>query len=85
MCVRCGVAVTEIIDHKIPAKEAIRQVRESGRFPYSPNAGYYIETNLQGLCAACHSAKTAEDKRHVGAWPSVLEEYDARPRKVWSF
>lgn len=32
-----------------------------------------------------NAAETAEDKRHVGAWPSVLEEYDKRPKKIWSF
>jgi 5-methylcytosine-specific restriction endonuclease McrA len=85
MCKRCGVAVTAIIDHVVPAAEAIRQVRESGRFPCSPNAGYYLESNLQGLCAKCHSAKTQEDRDHAGAWPSVLEEYDRQPKKIWSF
>jgi hypothetical protein len=85
MCKRCDVAITVIIDHTVPAAEAIRQVWESKRFPLSPNAGYYIESNLQGLCAACHSAKTAEDKAHVGDWPSVLEKEDKRPKKVWSF
>jgi hypothetical protein len=37
-CKRCGIAPSVICDHVIPAGEAIRQVKESGRFPFSPNA-----------------------------------------------
>jgi 5-methylcytosine-specific restriction endonuclease McrA len=86
MCKRCDVAPTAIVDHIVPAAEAIRQVKEDGRFgPAAPNAGYYLESNLQGLCAACHGAKTAEDKQRTEPWPSVMEAHDKLPKKVWSF
>lgn len=55
MCVRCGVAVTEIVDHIVPAAVAVMQARASGRYPYSPNAGYFFKSNLQGLCHATDS------------------------------
>jgi 5-methylcytosine-specific restriction endonuclease McrA len=85
MCKRCDVRITRIVDHKIPAAVAIQQAQESGRWLYDPNAGYYIGENLQGLCFDCHAIKTAEDKAHIGAWPSVLELYDQRKKKVYSF
>jgi 5-methylcytosine-specific restriction endonuclease McrA len=84
-CKRCGCAPSVICDHIVPAGEAIRQVRESGRFPLNPNAGFFLLSNLQGLCRSCHGIKTNEDKAHVGPWPSVLEAEDRAPKKVWSF
>ena len=83
-CARCGVAPSVICDHIVPAGEAIRQVRESGRYPYSRFAGFFLLSNLQGLCRRCHALKTNEDKAHVGPWPSVLEREDATPKKQWS-
>jgi len=85
LCKRCGIAPSVIADHIVPAGEAIRQARESGRYPYSPNAGFFLLSNLQGLCRSCHGIKTAEDKAHVGEWPSVLDAEDRAPKKVWSF
>ena len=84
-CKRCGIAPSVICDHVVPAHEAIRQVQESGRFPYSPNAGFFLLSNLQGLCRSCHGFKTSEDKQHQGPWPSVLEAEDRAPKKKWSF
>lgn len=83
-CGRCP-AVTEIIDHKVPAGVAIQQVQDSGRCPYDKYAGFYLMSNLWGLCRACHHAKTLEDMAHVGEWPSVLDVYDRAPKKVWTF
>ena len=85
VCKRCGIEPSEICDHIVPAGEAIRQVRESRRFPLSPYAGFFRMSNLQGLCRHCHAIKTNEDKAHVGEWPSVLEKEDAQPKKEWSF
>ena len=85
ICKRCGLEPSVIADHIVPAGEAIRQAQASGRYPYSPHAGFYLLSNLQGLCRSCHGIKTAEDKRHVGEWPSVLEREDAAPKKVWRF
>jgi 5-methylcytosine-specific restriction endonuclease McrA len=85
MCARCDVALSEIVDHIVPAYEAIRQAQASGNYPFDKYAGYYIPSNLQGLCRPCHGAKTVEDKRHVGAWPDVIAKQQAQPRKVWSF
>ena len=85
VCKRCGCAPSEIVDHVVPAGEAIRQVRESGRFPFDPHAGFFLLSNLQGLCRPCHGKKTVADKTHVGPWPDVLAAYDAMPKKKWSF
>ena len=48
-------------------------------------AGYYIRSNLQGLCRPCHWDKTNEDKTHVGLWPDVVAVELASPKRVWSF
>jgi len=85
MCMRCGVTVTEIVDHVVPAAIAIAQARASGRYPYSPNAGYFFKSNLQGLCRSCHWTKTNEDKMHVGEWRDVVAIEAAAPKKKWSF
>ena len=85
LCKRCGRYASEIVDHIVPAGEAIRQVQESKRFPYSKYEGFYLLSNLQGLCRSCHGFKTNEDKAHVGPWPSVLDAHDAAPRKRWTF
>ena len=83
-CARCGRAPSVIVDHIVPAGEAMRQVQESGRFPFDKSAGFYLLSNLQGLCRKCHATKTEEDKAHTGEWPSVLEKADAAPKKRWS-
>ena len=85
LCARCFVAVTELIDHVVPAGEAIRQAQESGLYPLSPYAGFYFMSNLQGLCRSCHGLKTLEDKVHVGEWPDVVRKEREQPRKVWTF
>jgi hypothetical protein len=77
--------VSEIIDHIVPAGEAIRQAQESGRFPLDKWAGFFLLINLCGLCRKCHAVKTEEDKAHIGAWPSVIEANDAAPKKRWLF
>lgn len=83
-CARCN-AVTEIIDHIVPAAIAVQEVRDSGRYPLQPWLGYYLASNLQGLCRKCHYVKTTEDKVHVGPWPSVLDAEDRAPKKKWTF
>ncbi len=85
ICKRCDLRLTEIVDHIVPASVALIQARESKRWPYDGNAGYFLLSNLQGLCRPCHGAKTVEDKQHTGDWPSVAEAYDAAHKKVWSF
>jgi 5-methylcytosine-specific restriction endonuclease McrA len=85
LCARCFVAVTELIDHVVPAGEAIRQAQVSGRYPYSKYEGFYFMSNLQGLCRSCHFIKTTEDKAHAGEWPDVVAIEAAAPKKVWSF
>lgn len=81
LCRRCQLRVSEIVDHIVPAKEAIRQVRESKRYTYDRYAGYYLRSNLQGLCRPCHGAKTVEDKAHIGEWPSVVDAEDRAPKE----
>ena len=84
-CARCGVAVTAIIDHVVPAHEAIRQARAARYSPFDPFAGYFIKSNLQGLCHKCHAIKTVEDQHHAGQWPDVVAKERAQPKKVWTF
>lgn len=84
-CARCEVSLSEIVDHIVPAPYAIEQARASGKYPYDKYAGYYLITNLQGLCRPCHGLKTNEDKAHVGPWPDIMEAEANKPRKVWSF
>lgn len=84
-CQRCDTALTELIDHIVPSGVAVQQVRESGRFPLDKNAGFYLMSNLQGLCRRCHYYKTLEDKTHSGGWPDVLAKEERTPKKVWTF
>jgi 5-methylcytosine-specific restriction endonuclease McrA len=84
-CRRCAAAIAEICDHIVPAREAIAHAQVSGRFPLDKWAGYYLETNLQGLCRPCHALKTDEDKTHTGPWPDIIAAWLLRPKKVWSF
>lgn len=85
MCARCELRISAEVDHIVPAREAIAQARASGQYPTDSNAGYYLLSNLQGLCRACHHAKTLEDKTHVGKWPQVIDKERLAPKKVWSF
>lgn len=84
LCARCS-AITQLIDHVVPAGEAIRQAQVSGRYPLSKYAGFYFISNLQGLCAPCHGIKSLEDKRHIGTWPDAVAKEQQQPKKVWSF
>lgn len=85
LCRRCELSMTEEIDHVVPARVAVVQAQLSGLFPGDKYAGYYLKSNLQGLCRVCHRAKTAEEKAHVGEWPDVVAAEQATPKKVWSF
>jgi 5-methylcytosine-specific restriction endonuclease McrA len=76
-CRRCHHAPSVIVDHIVPAGEAVRQAHASKRYPYDPYAGFFILSNLQGLCRSCHGLKTVEDKAHQGAWPDVMAAHDA--------
>jgi 5-methylcytosine-specific restriction endonuclease McrA len=85
LCSRCQLSISEIVDHVVPAREAISQAQLSRRYPTDRYAGYYLKSNLQGLCRPCHYAKTLEDKTHTGAWPDVVENDRLTPKRVWSF
>lgn len=85
LCEMCNSAASEICDHRIPAGEAVRQARESGRYPFDPMAGFFLLSNLQALCRSCHAIKTNRDKAHQGPWPDVLAIEDAAPKKKWSW
>lgn len=84
-CKRCETELSQLIDHIVPAAEAIRQAKASRRYPYDANAGFYLLSNLQGLCRSCHKTKTDEDKAHQGEWPDVIAKENAAPKKKWSF
>jgi 5-methylcytosine-specific restriction endonuclease McrA len=85
LCQRCDLRLSEIVDHIIPAQVAIAQARASGRFPFDKYAGYFLMSNLQGLCRPCHGKKTVEDKAHICEWPDVMVQADAQPKKRWTF
>jgi hypothetical protein len=85
LCARCQLSISEIVDHVVPAREAISQAQLSRKYPADRYAGYYLKSNLQGLCRACHYAKTLEDKTHTGPWPDVVENDRLTPKRVWSF
>jgi 5-methylcytosine-specific restriction endonuclease McrA len=85
LCRECQLSITEIVDHIVPAPIAVQQARESGRWPFDRYAGYYLRSNLQGLCRQCHARKTERDKQHVGPWPNVVEAHDKAPKKKWVF
>lgn len=85
MCQRCERAATVIVDHIVPAGIAIAQARESGKYPTDRYAGFYLLSNLQGLCRACHWAKTIEDKAHTGPWDDVIAREAATPKRRYAF
>lgn len=85
LCARCELRITEIVDHLVPAQVAIVQARNSGQYLTDRWAGYFLRSNLQGLCRPCHQAKTDEDKAHVGEWPDVIAVEAAAPKRKWTF
>ena len=85
LCARCGLSISEIVDHIVPAHVAVQQARDSGKYPLDRDAGYYLRSNLQGLCRPCHYAKTIEDKKHTGLWPDVVAKEASAPKREWSF
>jgi 5-methylcytosine-specific restriction endonuclease McrA len=84
MCARCRCALSVIVDHVVPAGIAVVQAQDSGRFMYKL-AGFFLRSNLQGLCRACHYTKTLEDKTHTGPWDDVVEREQRQAKRVWSF
>lgn len=83
-CAVCQNKTTAIVDHIIPAGVAIVQAQESKQY-MDKWAGFFIRSNLQGLCHVCHIQKTIGDKAHCGAWPSVVSESTPLKRRSWSF
>jgi 5-methylcytosine-specific restriction endonuclease McrA len=85
LCARCELAVSVEVDHIVPAREAIAQAQASGAHPLDKYAGYFLLSNLQGLCRKCHYTKTLEDKTHTGEWDSVVEKHQRTTRRTWTF
>lgn len=85
ICSRCDLSLSEIVDHRVPAGVVIEQAQQSGRYPYDKWAGFFMLSNLHGLCRPCHAVKTEEDKAHVGAWPNAVDIEAATPKKVFRF
>lgn len=85
LCARCDRAMSEIVDHIVPAREAVSQAQFSGFYKLDKWAGYFFDTNLQGLCRSCHGVKTLEDKAHAGPWPDVVTAERAKPKRVYRF
>lgn len=85
ICRRCDLSISEIVDHVVPAREAVSQGRLSGQYPFDKYAGYYLKSNLQGLCRRCHGVKTTAEKAHVGPWPDIVAVEQATPKRVHHF
>lgn len=85
LCAVCKLAISEIVDHIVPAAIAVQQAQLSGRYPTDRHAGYFLTSNLQGLCRSCHGLKTVEDKTHIGPWPDVVEKEALMPKRKWFF
>ena len=66
MCARCGVAPSVICDHIVPAGEAIRQVQESGRFPLSKYAGFFLLRTCKGCVGLATESKRTKTRRMWG-------------------
>jgi 5-methylcytosine-specific restriction endonuclease McrA len=84
MCARCQRKLTEIVDHVVPAGVAVTQAQESGKY-LAKYEGFFLRSNLQGLCRSCHWTKTEEDKAHSGHWPNVVEIQEARAKRLYTF
>lgn len=84
MCARCNDHLSDLTDHIVPAREAIAQARNSGQY-LDRWAGYFLRSNLQGLCRPCHYLKTVEDKTHVGPWTNVIAAERLAPKRRWTF
>ena len=84
MCARCRLRLSVIVDHVVPAGIAIAPAQDCGYSVYK-FAGFFLRSNLQGLCRECHYLKTLSDKMHTGAWPNVVEQDANAPKRVWSF
>lgn len=83
MCARCGRQLTAIVDHVVPAGVAVAQARESkSAWKWW---GFFLRSNLQGLCRACHLQKTIEDKTHTGPWPDVVAREARTEKRRWTF
>lgn len=85
LCARCQLSISEIGDHIVPAGVAVAQAHASGAYPFDRHAGFYLSSNIQGLCRPCHWLKTVEDKTHTGAWPDVVAKQQATPKRRYSF
>jgi 5-methylcytosine-specific restriction endonuclease McrA len=64
ICVDCRDRLAEEVDHVIPLAQG------------GPE---FALSNLQGLCAVCHSLKSAREAKGVGGSPPGLYEVDGRP------
>lgn len=84
MCALCNHALSVLVDHIIPAEIAVMQAQISGKY-LDKWAGYFLRSNLQGLCRVCHYEKTLHDKVHSGPWPDVVTIELAAPKRKWSF
>lgn len=84
MCAMCDRRISELTDHMVPAREAIAQAQLSERY-LDRYAGYYLRSNLQGLCRPCHFQKTIDDKTHTGPWPDVVAAEMAAPKRRFIF
>jgi 5-methylcytosine-specific restriction enzyme A len=55
LCKACGRAFSNEVDHRVPAHAWVS--RHGGDL-----ASFFDESNLQGLCKSCHTAKTDKER-----------------------
>jgi 5-methylcytosine-specific restriction endonuclease McrA len=84
MCDRCRRQLTAIVDHRVPAGVAIVQAQLSGAYTRKYE-GFFMRSNLHGLCRSCHIQKTIEDKTHTGPWQDAVSIERQQPKRTVSF
>jgi 5-methylcytosine-specific restriction endonuclease McrA len=84
LCAVCRRTRTAIVDHIVPAGVAVAQAQASGQYT-DKWAGFFLRSNLQGLCRSCHLWKTIDDKRHSNDWPDVTHSKEGENRRRFCF
>lgn len=61
ICADCKAKLSEIVDHKIPARIVHLECIRRKLFPLQRVKGFHLLDNLVGLCHGCHNKKTAQE------------------------
>jgi hypothetical protein len=77
-CDDCKVALSQIVDHRIPARLVHAECIRRRLFPLQRIRGFHLLDNLTGLCHSCHNEKTAREAAQD--WTDALESLLSRFR-----